>query len=115
MKDSYFTTLSAPGVVCYQRCMEQKNERIKISESFTPGKPDYVFAAPTGDYYKYYQIYTVFKSASKKAEFEFPGIHSLRAIVATNIYQKTGSLEAVMHVLGHRCMDSSIRYLMRLQ
>jgi integrase len=39
------------------------------------------------------------------------GTHSLRRTKATLIYRRTGSLRAVQLLLGHRKIDSTVRYL----
>ena len=39
------------------------------------------------------------------------GTHSLRRTKATLIYRKTGNLRAVQLLLGHRKIESTVRYL----
>src|SRR3546814_11604216 len=39
------------------------------------------------------------------------GIHSLRRTKATLIYRRTGNLRAVQLLLGHRKIESTVRYL----
>jgi integrase len=39
------------------------------------------------------------------------GRHSLRRTKASEIYRKTGNLRAVQLLLGHRKVDSTVRYL----
>jgi integrase len=39
------------------------------------------------------------------------GTHSLRRTKATLIYKKTGNLRAVQLLLGHRKIESTVRYL----
>jgi len=41
----------------------------------------------------------------------FYGTHSLRRTKATLIYKKTGNLRAVQLLLGHRKIESTVRYL----
>ena len=41
----------------------------------------------------------------------FFGTHSLRRTKATLIYRRTGNLRAVQPLLGHRKIDSTVRYL----
>ncbi|MGO4728304.1 MULTISPECIES: tyrosine-type recombinase/integrase [unclassified Inquilinus] len=39
------------------------------------------------------------------------GTHSMRRTKAAQIYRKTGSLRAVQLLLGHRKLESTVRYL----
>jgi integrase len=39
------------------------------------------------------------------------GTHSLRRTKATLIYRRTGNLRAVQLLLGHRKIESTVRYL----
>jgi len=39
------------------------------------------------------------------------GTHSLRRIKAPPIYKRTGNLRAVQILLGHRKIESTVRYL----
>ncbi len=39
------------------------------------------------------------------------GTHSLRRTKATLIYQRTGNLRAIQHLLGHTKIESRVRYL----
>jgi len=39
------------------------------------------------------------------------GTHSLRRTKATLIYRRTGNLRAVQLLLGHRKVESTVRYL----
>ena len=41
----------------------------------------------------------------------FYGTHSLRQTKATLIYRRTGNLRAVQFLLGHRKIESTVRYL----
>jgi integrase len=41
----------------------------------------------------------------------FFGTHSLRRTKATPIYRRTGNLRAVQLLLGHKKMESTVRYL----
>jgi integrase len=41
----------------------------------------------------------------------FYGTHSLRRTKATLIYRRTGNLRAVQLLLGHRKIESTVRYL----
>jgi integrase len=41
----------------------------------------------------------------------FLGTHSLRRTKATLIYRRTGNLRAVQLLLGHRKIESAVRYL----
>lgn len=39
------------------------------------------------------------------------GTHSLRRTKATSIYRRTGNLRAVQLLLGHKKIESTVRYL----
>jgi len=39
------------------------------------------------------------------------GTHSMRRTKAAQIYRKTGNLRAVQFLLGHRKLESTVRYL----
>lgn len=39
------------------------------------------------------------------------GTHAMRRAKVTQIYKKTGNLRAIQPPLGHRKMDSPVRYL----
>jgi site-specific recombinase XerC len=43
--------------------------------------------------------------------FEMFGTHSLRRTKASLIYKRTGNLQAVQILLGHRKIESTVRYL----
>ena len=49
--------------------------------------------------------------ASISLDASFYGTHSLRRTKATLIYRRTGNLRAVQLLLGHRKIESTVRYL----
>jgi integrase len=49
--------------------------------------------------------------ASIGLDASFYGTHSLRRTKATLIYRRTGNLRAVQLLLGHRKIESTVRYL----
>jgi integrase len=49
--------------------------------------------------------------ASVGMDLNFYGTHSLRRTKATLIYRRTGNLRAVQLLLGHRKIESTVRYL----
>jgi len=44
-------------------------------------------------------------------EAAFYGTHSMRRTKAAQIYRKTGNLRAVQLLLGHKKLESTVRYL----
>lgn len=58
-----------------------------------------------------YARYVVRWVASIGLNPHFFGTHSLRRTKATLIYRRTGNLRAVQLLLGHRKIESTVRYL----
>jgi integrase len=51
------------------------------------------------------------ESSSRGLESASYGTHSMRRTKAAQIYRKTGNLRAVQLLLGHRKLESTVRYL----
>jgi integrase len=97
-----------------------------IAQLFGKGKPDIPFVTEKrpGDYLfssrrfpnrclttRQYARLVSGWIASIGLDASFYGTHSLRRTKATLIYRRTGNLRAVQLLLGHRKIESTVRYL----
>jgi integrase len=58
------------------------------------------------------QAYRVLSSVAKELGADAIGPHSMRKQYAKNVYQATGSLYEVQKAMGHKYLDTTIRYFL---
>jgi integrase len=85
-------------VVCLKVKVLPRMGRPSTARLCGRGKPDNRFALSS-------------RSTSIGLDPSFYGTHSLRRTKATLIYRRTGNLRAVQLLLGHRKIESTVRYL----
>ena len=77
-------------------------------------KPDkeYLFYGTTRDSLCYVQAWLVMRNYLKKAGLDHKGysLHSLRHTFATNMLNAGLRLEVLQQILGHRCIEMTLRY-----